>query len=148
MKKIAAAEAPFVSRADRSGTHMSELELWKDARISVEKRKGSWYREARQGMGPALMTAAWSGAYILADRATWLAFKYRGDLAILVEGDKRLLNQYTVILVNPAKHPNVKNELGQTFVDWVISPEGQKAIADYKIDGKQLYFPNANQPGA
>ena len=127
---------------------MSELELWKDARISVEKRKGSWYREARQGMGPALMTAAWSEAYILADRGTWLAFKNRGDLAILVEGDKRLFNQYSVILVNPAKHPNVKNALGQTFVDWVISPEGQKAIADYKINGQQLFIPNAKDPNA
>jgi tungstate transport system substrate-binding protein len=148
MKKIAAAEAPFISRGDRSGTHMAELELWKDAHINIDKLKGRWYREAGQGMGPALMTAAWSGAYILADRATWLAFKNRGDLAILVEGVKRLFNQYGVILVNPAKHPNVKNELGQTFVDWVISPEGQKAIADYKIDGQQLFFPNANQPGA
>jgi tungstate transport system substrate-binding protein len=148
MKKIAEAEAPFVSRADRSGTHMAELELWKAAGINIDKRKGSWYREAGQGMGPALMTAAWSEAYILADRGTWLALKNRGDLAILVEGDKRLFNQYSVILVNPVKHPNVKNELGQTFVDWVISPEGQKAIADYKIDGKQLFFPNANQPGA
>jgi tungstate transport system substrate-binding protein len=148
MRRLAASEAPFVSRGDRSGTHMAELELWKAASIDIDRRKGSWYREAGQGMGPALTTAAWMGAYILADRGTWLAFKSRGDLAILVEGDKRLFNQYSVILVNPAKHPNVKQELGQTFVDWVISPEGQKAIADYKIDGKQLFFPNANQPGA
>jgi tungstate transport system substrate-binding protein len=148
MKKIATAEVAFVSRADRSGTHMAELELWSEARINIDRRKGPWYREAGQGMGPALTTAAWMGAYLLADRGTWLAFKNRGDLAILVEGDKRLFNQYTVILVNPAKHPNVKNELGQTFVDWVISPEGQMAIADYKIGGKQLFFPNANQPGA
>jgi len=147
MKKIAAAEAPFVSRADRSGTHMLELELWKAAGINIDKRKGRWYREAGQGMGPALTTAAWTGAYILADRGTWLAFKKPGDLAILVEGDKRLFNQYSVILVNSVMHPNVKRELGQTFVDWVISPEGQGAIADYKIDGKQLFFPNANQPG-
>jgi tungstate transport system substrate-binding protein len=98
-------------------------------------------------MGPALTTATWMGAYILADRGTWLALKSHGDLAILVEGDKRLFNQYSIMLVNPAKHPNVKKELGQTFVDWVVSQEGQKAIADYKIDGKQLFFPNANQPG-
>jgi len=148
MKKIAAAEAPFVSRGDRSGTHMVELELWKAAGIDIDRRKGRWYREAGQGMGPALSTAAWMNAYILADRGTWLAFRNRNDLAILVEGDKRLFNQYGVILVNPAKHLNVKKELGQTFVDWVISPVGQKAIADYKIDGRQLFFPNANQPGA
>jgi len=150
MSKIATAEAPFVSRGDRSGTHMAELELWRDASIDIDKRKGSgrWYRESGQGMGPALNTAAWIGAYILSDRGTWLALKSRGDLVILVEGDKRLFNQYGVMLVNPATHPKVKKELGQTFVDWVVSAEGQKAIADYKIDGKQLFFPNANQPGA
>ena len=148
MKKIAAAEAPFVSRGDRSGTHMVELELWKAAGIDIDRRKGRWYREAGQGMGPALSTAAWMNAYILADRGTWLAFRNRNDLAILVEDDKRLFNQYGVILVNPAKHPNVKKELGQTFVDWVTSSEGQEAIAGYKIGGRQLFFPNANQPGA
>ena len=149
MSKIAAAEATFVSRGDRSGTHMAELELWKAARIDIDRRKrqASWYRDTGQGMGPALNTAAWIDAYILSDRGTWLALKNRGDLAILVEGDKRLFNQYGVILVSPARHPKVKKELGQMFVDWVIFPEGQKAIADYKVDGKQLFFPNANQPG-
>jgi tungstate transport system substrate-binding protein len=150
MKKIAASEAPFVSRGDRSGTNMAELELWKAAGIDIEsrKRQGSWYRATGQGMGPALNTAAWMGAYILADRGTWLAFKTPGDLTILVEGDKRLFNQYGVMLVNPEKHPKVKKELGQAFVDWLISPEGQRAISAYKINGKQVFFPDADQPGA
>ncbi len=147
-RKIRAAQAPFVSRGDRSGTHIAELDLWKAAGIDVEKSKGSWYRDTGQGMGPALNTAASMTAYILADRGTWLAFKNRGDLVILVEGDKRLFNQYGVMLVNPEKHPNVKKELGQQFVDWLVSPEGQSAIAGYKIGGEQLFYPDANQPDA
>jgi tungstate transport system substrate-binding protein len=146
LKKVQAAQAPFVSRGDKSGTHMAELELWKVAGVDIEKAKGPWYRDTGQGMGPALNTAASMNAYVLADRGTWLAFRNRGDLSILVEGDKRLYNQYGVMLVNPVKHPTVKKDLGQTFVDWVISPRGQKAIADYKINGEQLFFPNAGQP--
>ena len=148
LKKIRAAQAPFVSRGDKSGTHMAELDLWKAAGIELDKAKGPWYRDTGQGMGPALNTAASMNAYLLADRGTWLAFKNRGDLAILVEGDKRLFNQYGVILVNPAKHPTVKKDLGQAFIDWLVSPEGQKAIADYKIGGEQLFFPNAAQGDA
>ncbi|HKE40754.1 MAG TPA: extracellular solute-binding protein [Casimicrobiaceae bacterium] len=148
MSKIEAAHAPFVSRGDRSGTHMAELELWKSAGIDLDKVKGPWYRDTGQGMGPALNTAASMNAYILADRGTWLAFKNRGDLQILVEGDKRLFNQYGVMLVNPDKHPNVKKELGQQFIDWLISPTGQKAIAGYKINGEQLFYPNANDASA
>ena len=147
LKKVQAAQSPFVSRGDRSGTHMAELALWKDAGIEIDKSKGPWYRDTGQGMGPALNTASSMNAYILADRGTWLAFKNRGDLAILVEGDKRLYNQYGVMLVNPGKHPTVKKDLGQTFIDWLISPEGQKVIADYKVGGEQLFFPNAGQPG-
>jgi len=148
MKKIEAAQAPFVSRGDRSGTHIAELALWKSAGIDLDKAKGPWYRDSGQGMGPALNTAASMNAYILADRGTWLAFKNRGDLEILVEGDKRLFNQYGVILVNPEKHPNVKKELGQQFIDWLISPTGQKAIAGYKINGEQLFYPNASDANA
>jgi tungstate transport system substrate-binding protein len=147
MKKIEAAQAPFVSRGDRSGTNMAELKLWKEAGIDIAKTKGPWYRDTGQGMGPALNTASSMNAYILADRGTWLAFKNRGDLTILVEGDKRLFNQYGVMLVNPAKHPAVKKELGQQFIDWLISPEGQKVIADYKINGEQLFYPDANEAG-
>ncbi len=148
LKKIEAAQAPFVSRGDKSGTHMAELDLWKASGIDLDKAKGPWYRDTGQGMGPALNTASSMNAYLLADRGTWLAFKNRGDLAILVEGDKRLFNQYGVILVNPAKHPNVKKDLGQTFIDWLVSPAGQKAIADYKIGGEQLFYPNAADAGA
>jgi len=148
LKKIQSTQSPFVSRGDKSGTHIAELDLWKVSGIDIEKAKGPWYRDTGQGMGPALNTASSMNAYLLADRGTWLAFKNRGDLAILVEGDKRLNNQYGVMLVNPDKHPNVKKDLGQTFVDWVISPAGQKAIADYKINGEQLFFPNAGQPDA
>ena len=147
LRKIKGAGAPFVSRGDRSGTHIAELDLWKAAGIDIAKEKGPWYRDTGQGMGPALNTASSMNAYILADRGTWLAFKNRGDLAILVEGDKRLFNQYGVILVNPEKHPNVKRADGQAFIDWLVSPEGQKAIADYKIGGEQLFFPNAGQAG-
>jgi len=143
LRKIKTVGAPFVSRGDRSGTHMAELALWKIANVDIEKEKGPWYRDTGQGMGPALNTAAAMNAYILADRGTWISFKNRGELAIVVEGDKRLFNQYGVMLVNPTKHPSVKKDLGQVFVDWVISPEGQKTIAGYKIGGEQLFFPNA-----
>ncbi len=143
LKKIKAAKAPFVSRGDGSGTHIAELDLWKLAGIDIAKEKGSWYRDTGQGMGPALNTASAMNAYILSDRGTWISFKNRGELAIAVEGDKRLFNQYGIMLVNPLKHPNVRKDLGQAFVDWVISPEGQKAIADYRIGGDQLFFPNA-----
>jgi tungstate transport system substrate-binding protein len=148
LKKVQAAQAPFVSRGDRSGTHMAELELWKASGIDIDKAKGPWYRDTGQGMGPALNTAASMGAYILSDRGTWLAFKNRADLGILVEGDKRLFNQYGVMLVNPEKHPNVKKELGQQFIDWLVSPAGQKAIAHYKINGEQLFYPNASDASA
>jgi tungstate transport system substrate-binding protein len=140
--------APFVSRGDRSGTHLAEIGLWKDAGIAINADKGSWYKEIGQGMGAALNMASASNAYLLSDRGTWLAFKNRGDLDILVEGDKRLFNQYGVILVNPARHPQVKAELGQEFISWLISPEGQNAIAGYKIGGQQLFYPNANDPRA
>jgi tungstate transport system substrate-binding protein len=147
LKRIQSTQAPFVSRGDKSGTHMAELDLWKATGIDLDKAKGPWYRDTGQGMGPALNTAASMNAYLLADRGTWLAFKNRGDLTILVEGDKRLYNQYGVMLVNPDKHPTVKKELGQAFIDWLVSPEGQRAIADYKIGGEQLFFPNAGQAG-
>jgi tungstate transport system substrate-binding protein len=143
LQAIEKAKSPFVSRGDRSGTNMAELKLWKDANIDIDKAKGPWYRDTGQGMGPALNSAAGMNAYILADRGTWLSFKNRGDLEIVVEGDKRLFNQYGVMLVNPQKHPNVKVELGQKFIDWLVSPRGQSVIASYKIDGKQLFFPNA-----
>ena len=143
LKKIKAASAPFVSRGDKSGTHIAELDLLKLAGIDIATERGSWYRDTGQGMGPALNTAAAMDAYILADRGTWISFKNRGELAVAVEGDKRLFNQYGVMLVNPAKHPNVKKDLGQAFVDWVISPEGQKTIAGYKICAEQLFFPNS-----
>jgi tungstate transport system substrate-binding protein len=148
LRKVRAAAAPFVSRGDRSGTHIAELDLWKAAGVDIDQAKGAWYRDTGQGMGPALNIASSMSAYILTDRGTWLAFRNRGDLVILVEGDKRLFNQYGVMLVNPDKHPSVKKELGQAFVDWVISPEGQRAIAEYKINGEQLFYPNAGQPGA
>ncbi|HEU4921782.1 MAG TPA: substrate-binding domain-containing protein, partial [Burkholderiales bacterium] len=135
----------FVSRGDRSGTHFAELELWRAAGIDIAKEKGPWYRETGSGMGPALNTASGMNAYILADRGTWLSFKNRGELAIVVEGDKRLFNQYGIILVNPARHLGVKRDMGQAFIDWVISNEGQEAIAAYKIGGEQLFFPNAAQ---
>jgi tungstate transport system substrate-binding protein len=146
---IKAKAAPFISRGDRSGTHAAELALWKAANIDVAGAdRGTWYKEIGQGMGAALNMASASNAYVLADRGTWIAFKNRGDLVISVEGDRRLFNQYGVILVNPAKHPHVTKDEGQAFIDWLTSPEGQKAIADYKIEGQQLFFPNATQPGA
>ena len=142
-------QAPFISRGARSGTHLAELALWnKDTGIDIEKEKGSWYKSIGQGMGAALNIAGASNAYVLSDRGTWLSFKNKGDLQILVEGDKRLFNQYGVMLVNPEKHPHVKKEYGQQFIDWLISAEGQKAIADYKINGQRLFFPNASVPGA
>jgi tungstate transport system substrate-binding protein len=143
-RDIAAAKAAFISRGDRSGTHAAELRYWKDAAIDIDAVKGSWYRDIGQGMGPALNMASAENAYLLADRGTWLSFKNRGDLAILIEGDKRLFNQYGVMLVNPARHPDVKTKEGQAFIDWLISPDGQKTIADYKVGGEQLFFPDAN----
>jgi tungstate transport system substrate-binding protein len=145
LKKIKAAQAPFASRGDKSGTHFAELQLWKAAGIDIAKEKGPWYRDTGSGMGPTLNTAAGMNAYALTDRGTWLSFKNRGDLVISVEGDQRLFNQYGVILVNPAKHPHVKKDMGQMFIDWIVSPAGQKAIADYKIGGEQLFFPNAKK---
>lgn len=139
--KLAAANAPFVSRGDKSGTHAAELRFWKMA--NLDSAKGSGYRECGCGMGPALNIAASQGAYVLTDRGTWLNFKNRADLAILVEGDRRLFNQYGVMVVNPARHPQVKLVDAQKFVDWLVSPAGQGAIADYKIGGEQLFFPNA-----
>ena len=135
-------------RGRRCGTHIAELDLWKAAGIDIAKDKGVWYRDIGQGMGAALNMAAATNAYLLSDRGTWLSFKNRGELAILVAGDKRMFNQYGVMLVNPARHPHVKVALGQTFIDWLISPEGQTTIAGYKIDGEQLFYPNANVPGA
>ena len=143
---ISAKAAPFVSRGDRSGTHLAELELWKQAGVDVAAAKGAWYREIGQGMGAALNTANAMSAYVLSDRGTWISFKNRSNLDLVLEGDRRLFNQYGVILVNPAKHPAVKAELGQRFIDWLISPEGQVAIRDYRIDGQQLFFPNAGGP--
>lgn len=141
----AAARPAFVSRGDKSGTHAAELRYWKMAGIDLDKIKGSWYRDTGSGMGPALNMASSANAYVLTDRGTWLSFKNRGDLAILVEGDSRLFNQYGVILVNPIKHPQVNREDGQRFVDWLVSAAGQKAIAEYKIGGEQLFFPNAKR---
>jgi len=148
LRKIKSAAAAFVSRGDRSGTHIAEVNLWTMAGVDIAKEKGPWYRETGQGMGPALNTASSMNAYLLADRATWLAFRNRGDLAILVEGDQRLMNQYGVMLVNPEKHPSVKRTEGQAFIDWLVSAEGQAAIAAYKIGGEQLFFPNAGEAGA
>jgi tungstate transport system substrate-binding protein len=143
MGKIASAETPFASRGDDSGTHKAELALWQDAGIDVAGASGTWYRETGSGMGPTLNIAAGMDAYALTDRGTWLAFDNRQDLEILVEGDPRLFNQYGIILVNPAKHPHVKADLGQTFIDWVLSDEGQEAIGAFKINGQQAFFPNA-----
>ena len=146
-------QAPFISRGDKSGTHIAELALWKASGVDVEKdlaskNLGAWYKAIGQGMGAALNTASASNSYVLTDRGTWLSFKNRGELDTIVEGDNRLFNQYGVILVNPAKHPHVKKDLGQAFIDWLISAEGQKAINDYKINGQQLFFANATVPGA
>lgn len=140
LKRIAQAQAPFASRADKSGTHAAELRFWRMAGIEP---RGAWYRETGSGMGSTLNTASGMNAYALADRGTWLSFRNRGDLVVLVEGDEKLYNQYGVMLVNPAKHPHVKKDLGQKFIDWLVSPAGQNAIADYRIGGQQLFFPDA-----
>jgi tungstate transport system substrate-binding protein len=141
-------QACFVSRGDHSGTHIAELKLWKVANIDIEKDSGPWYKSIGQGMGAALNFANASNCYVLSDRGTWIHFKNKGGLQILVEGDKRLFNQYGVMLVNPAKHPDVKKDLGQQFIGWLVSPDGQRTIANYKIDGEQLFYPNANDPNA
>lgn len=138
----------FISRGDRSGTHMTELALWKDSGVDIEQAKGPWYKSIGQGMGAALNIASASEAYVLSDRATWIHFKNKGDLEVLVQGDKRLFNQYGIMLVNPEKHPSVKKMLGQEFIDYLISPAGQRDIAAYKVDGQQLFYPDANDPGA
>ncbi len=146
LRKIAASGAPFASRGDDSGTHKRERSLWEDAGVDVAAASGGWYRETGSGMGATLHTAAGMGAYALADRATWLAFKNKAGLALLVEGDPRLFNQYGVILVNPARHGHVKQADGQAFIDWLVSADGQRAIADFKLDGRQLFFPSAGRP--
>lgn len=143
-KQIAETKSPFASRADDSGTNKAELKLWKDAGVDVKQASGTWYLETGSGMGATLNTATGKGAYALSDRGTWLSFGNKNDFKILVEGDPKLFNQYGVILVNPAKHHNVKAKEGQAFIDWLIGPEGQAAIASYKIDGQQLFFPNAS----
>ena len=137
--------AIFISRGDRSGTHIAELDLWRSAGVDIAAGRGPWYREIGQGMGAALNTASADNAYVLSDRGTWLAFNNKGDLVIVVEGDKQLFNQYGVMLVNPEKYPTVKKELGQQFIDWLISAEGQRDIANYKIKGEQLFYPNATE---
>jgi tungstate transport system substrate-binding protein len=147
LRRIAGVKAPFVSRGDRSGTHAAELRFWMDAGLDLAAIKGDWYKEIGQGMGPALNTASAASAYVLSDRGSWLAFKNRGDLAIIVEGDRRLFNQYGVILVNPARRPHVNSADGQSFIDWLVSGEGQMTIAQYRIDGEQLFFPNAGASG-
>ncbi len=148
LRRIAASRASFISRGDRSGTHAAELRLWQEAGIDPATGRGAWYREVGQGMGPALNTAAAGNAYILADRGTWLSFRNRQDLRVVTEGDERLSNQYGVMLVSPQRHPHVKAEAGERFIDWLVSPAGQEAIAGYRINGEQLFFPNANRPGA
>ena len=145
--KIAKTGTPFASRGDDSGTHKAELELWQAAGVDVKKNGGSWYRSTGSGMGATLNTASGLGAYALSDRGTWASFKNKGDLTIVVEGDRRLFNQYGVMLVNPSKHPHVKAKDGQTFIDWLIAPEGQKAIADFKVGGQSLFFPNYRKTG-
>ena len=148
LRAIRSKGAAFISRGDRSGTHIAELKLWTDAGIDIEKERGPWYKSIGQGMGAALNVAAATDAYVLSDRGTWIHFGNKGDLKIVVQGDRRLFNQYGVMLVNPKKHPNVKRGLGQQFIGYLISPEGQRDIANYKIDGQQLFFPNAGEPGA
>jgi tungstate transport system substrate-binding protein len=148
MASIRDKQAPFISRGDRSGTHIAELALWKDSGVDIEQAKGPWYKSIGQGMGAALNIASASEAYVLSDRATWIHFKNKGDLEILIQGDKRLFNQYGIMLVNPVKHPTVKKALGQEFIDYLISPAGQRDIAAYKLDGQQLFYPDANDPNA
>ncbi|MGB9384102.1 MAG: substrate-binding domain-containing protein, partial [Pseudolabrys sp.] len=148
-KAIRDKQATFISRGDHSGTHLAELAHWnKDVGIDIEMDNGPWYTSIGRGMEATLYMASVNDGYVLSDRGTWIHFKNRGNLQILLEGDKRLFNQYGMILVNPNKHPNVKKELGQAFIDWLISPDGQKAIADYKINGEQLFYPNATDPNA
>lgn len=147
LRKIAAANAPFASRGDDSGTHKKELALWREAAIDVAAASGSWYRETGSGMGATLNLATGMGAYALTDRATWIAFGNKGDFSVLVAGDEALFNQYGVILVNPEKHGNVKTESGRTFIGWLLGKRGQTAIASYRVDGQQLFFPNA-MPGS
>jgi tungstate transport system substrate-binding protein len=147
-KKIAASKAAFASRADDSGTDKAEKRLWQEAGIAVKEASGGWYKETGSGMGPTLNTAAAMGAYALADRGTWLNFKNRRELGIVGEGDRRLFNQYGVILVNPAKYPHVKAALGQEFINWLTSPEGQQSIAGYRINGEQLFFPDYGKPAS
>ena len=148
LKTIMTKNAPFFSRGDRSGTHSAELRLWKAVGIDIEKQKGPWYKSLGQGMGATLNTAAAGNGYTLTDRATWIHFKNKQNLVIEVEGDKRLFNQYGVMLVNPQKCPHVQKDLGQAFIDYVVSPEGQADIAGYKVDGQELFFPDANDPSA
>src|SRR5215475_4917707 len=149
LKTIKDKQATFISRGDYSGTHLFELKLWnKDVGIKVEDENDSWYRSIERGMKATLHMVRASGGYVLSDRGTWIYFKNKGDLEIMGEGDKRMFNQYAVILVNSDKHPNVKKDFGQQFIDWLVSPEGQKAIADYKINGEQLFFPNASDTNA
>ena len=145
LKRIAASGQPFGSRGDKSGTHSAELRQWKRAGIDIAAARPAGYKDCGCGMGPALNMAAATNAYVLSDRGTWLSFKNRGDLAVLVEGDKTLFNQYGVMVVNPAKHPHVKAALAQAFADWVVSPSGQASVAAYKINGEQLFFPNAGR---
>jgi tungstate transport system substrate-binding protein len=146
LKKIADAEAPFASRGDESGTHKAELKLWQEAGIDPKPSSGTWYLETGSGMGATLNTAVGKAAYTLSDRGTWLSFANKRDFKVMVEGDPKLFNQYGVILVNPTKHKNVKAKEGQAFIDWLTGPEGQAAIASYRIDGQQLFFPNAGPP--
>jgi tungstate transport system substrate-binding protein len=148
LRAIKNKRATFISRGDRSGTHIAELTLWKDSGFDIDKDKGRWYNSIGQGMGAALNIASTGNAYVLSDRGSWIHFKNKGDLQIMVEGDKRMFNQYGVMLVNPNKHPNVKKELGQRFIDYLISPDGQRDIANYTIGGQQLFYPNANDAGA
>jgi len=149
LRTIRDKQAPFISRGDGSGTHLAELALWnKDAGIEIQKDKGVWYKSISQGMGAALNMASETSSYVLSDRGTWISFRNKGDLQILVEGDRRMFNQYAVILVNPDKHPNVEKEFGQVFINWLVSPDGQKAIGNYKINGEQLFYPNAEDPNA
>lgn len=148
LKIIQSRSLPFVSRGDRSGTHQAELALWRAAGIDLAATRGTWYREIGQGMGAALNTASAMNAFVLSDRGTWLSFRNRAGLAIAVEGDRRLANQYGIMLVSPTRHPHVKVADAQAFIDWITSPEGQQAIADYRINGEQLFFPNAGESGA
>jgi tungstate transport system substrate-binding protein len=146
-EKIAETKSPFVSRGDDSGTHKAEQRLWQQAGIDAKAASGTWYREAGTGMGATINTGVGMGAYVFTDRATWSSFKNRGDYKIVVEGDKALFNQYGIILVNPAKHPHVKQVEGQAFIDWILSPEGQNAIRSFQINGEQQFFPNAGKVG-